>query len=57
MYVYTGLNDIYVNKSDYVSSGEKLGTVGIDALSGKPQLTFMVFQNGRPIDPAKAPRS
>ncbi len=57
MYVYTGLNDIYVNKSDYVSSGDKLGTVGIDVLSGKSQLTFMVFQNGRPIDPAKAPRS
>lgn len=56
MYVYTGLSEISVSKSDYVTSGEKLGTVGLDAITGKPLLTFMVFQNGTPIDPAKAPR-
>lgn len=56
MYVYTGLSEINVKKSDYVASGDALGVVGVDAISGKPQLTFMVFQNGTPIDPAKAPR-
>lgn len=56
MYVYTGLSEISVSKSDYVASGDVLGTVGIDAISGKPRLTFMVFQNGTPMDPAKAPR-
>ena len=54
--MYTGLKEIKVKKSDYVVFGDKLGTVGIDALSGKPQLTLMVYQNGKPIDPAKAPR-
>ncbi|AEE17018.1 M23 family metallopeptidase [Treponema brennaborense] len=56
VYVYTGLSSLSVRKSDYVTFGDELGTVGVDALSGKPQLTFMVFQNGQPIDPAKAPR-
>jgi len=55
-YVYTGLKEIKDKKIDYVVFGDKLGTVGIDALSGKPQLTLMVYQNGKPIDPAKAPR-
>lgn len=56
MYVYTGLNEIYVKKSDYVAFGDTLGTVGTDVLTGKPQMIFMVFQNGKPIDPAIAPR-
>ncbi|MBO5137489.1 MAG: M23 family metallopeptidase [Spirochaetaceae bacterium] len=56
MYVYTGLSNISVQKSDYVVMGDVLGTVGVDAITGKPLLTFMVFQNGNPIDPAKAPR-
>ena len=32
-------------------------TQTIDPISGKPGITFMVFQNGQPIDPAKAPRN
>ncbi|MBE6345057.1 MAG: M23 family metallopeptidase [Spirochaetaceae bacterium] len=56
IYVYTGLNEISVQKSDYVVMGEKIGTVGFDVISGKPQMILMVFQNGKPIDPAKAPR-
>lgn len=56
MYVYTGLSDTTVSKGDYVSSGKQLGVVGVDSFTGKNQLTFMVFQDGKPIDPAKAPR-
>lgn len=56
IYVYTGLSEISVQKSDYVVMGEKIGTVGVDVITGKPQLILMVFQNGKPIDPAKAPR-
>lgn len=56
IYAYTGLGAAKVKKGDYSVSGSVLGTVGIDAISGKPQMTFMVFQNGQPIDPAKAPR-
>ncbi len=57
IYAYTGLGSIDVKKGEYVVSGDKLGTVGIDSISNKNQITFMVFQNGQPIDPAKAPRN
>lgn len=56
IYAYTGLGAVKVKKGDYALSGSVLGTVSVDAISGKPQMTFMVFQNGQPIDPAKAPR-
>ena len=57
IYAYTGLGSIKVKKGEYVVAGDKIGTAGIDSITGKPQITFMVFQNGNPIDPAKAPRS
>lgn len=57
IYAYTGMATTKVKKSDYVVSGTELGTVGIDSHSGKPELGFMVFQNGKPMDPAKAPRN
>lgn len=57
IYVYTGLGSITVAKGDSVASGGVIGSAGIDAISGKPQLTFMVFKDGNPIDPAAAPRT
>lgn len=56
MYVYTGLSDTTVTKGEYIATGKQLGVVGVDSFTGKDQLTFMVYQNGKPIDPAKAPR-
>ena len=56
MYVYTGLSDTTVSKGDYITTGKQLGVVGVDSFTGKSQLTFMVFQDGKPIDPAQAPR-
>lgn len=57
IYAYAGINNIKVKKGDYVLFGQQLGTAGLDSLTGKSQLTFMVFQNGQSIDPAKAPRN
>lgn len=57
MYVYTGLESIVVRKGQTVSAGTVIGRVGIDAISGKPMINFMVFFNGKAIDPAKAPRA
>ena len=57
IYTYTGLGSVSVKKGDYVVYNQQLGTAGIDPISGKPGITFMVFQNGQPIDPAKAPRN
>ncbi len=57
IYAYTGLGSVKVRKGEYAISGSELGTAGLDSLSQKYQITFMVFQNGQPIDPAKAPRN
>ena len=56
VYVYSGLDSIKVKKGDSVEYGTVLGTVGVDTLSKKPQLNFMVFKNGNAVDPATAPR-
>ena len=56
IYAYTGLGTVKVNKGDYCVFGAQVGTVGVDSISQKPQMSLMVFQNGLPIDPAKAPR-
>lgn len=57
IYAYTGLGSVKVRKGEYTVSGAELGTAGLDSISQKYQITFMVFQNGQPIDPAKAPRN
>ena len=56
LYVYGGCEKLSVKEGDRVGSGMELGKLGIDAVSGKPQLFFMVYKSNAPIDPAKAPR-
>jgi murein DD-endopeptidase MepM/ murein hydrolase activator NlpD len=55
-YVYGGCESLTVKKGDRVVAGSEVGKLGIDAVSLKPQLYFMVYQNSKPVDPAKAPR-
>ena len=57
IYAYAGLGSVSVRKSEYLNFGAEIGTAGIDPISKNPQITFIVFQNGQPIDPAKAPRN
>lgn len=56
LYVYGGLESISVSVGSTASSGTELGKLGIDAVSGRPQLFFMVYQDTNAIDPVKAPR-
>ena len=56
VYAYSGLGSVSVKKGDYLVHGDKIGKAGKDTLTNKFQMTFMIFQNGSPIDPAKAPR-
>lgn len=56
IYAYCGLGTIKVQKGDYVVFGDVLGSAGVDSISGKSQISLMVFQKSNPIDPAKAPR-
>lgn len=56
IYAYTGLGSVEVSKGEYVNYASQIGTAGVDSYTGKSQVNLMVFQNGQPIDPAKAPR-
>lgn len=53
IYSYSGLDSVSVKKGEYVVAGTELGKTGKGSES---DIKFMVFQNGKPIDPAKAPR-
>ena len=57
LYVYGGCESLSVKEGDKVGPGTELGKLGIDAVSNKPQLFFMVYKSNSPIDPAKAPRA
>ena len=56
IYVYTGLDTLAVSKGQKVNYGQQLGIIGSDPISGKNLINLMVFKNGSPMDPAKAPR-
>ena len=56
-YMYGGCESLSVNVGDRIAPGTELGKLGINSVSEKPQLFFMVFQRDTPIDPAKAPRA
>ena len=56
-YVYGGCESLSVKEGDRVAPGSELGRLGIDGVSSKPQLFFLVYLSNSPIDPAKAPRT
>jgi len=56
-YMYGGCDTLSVNVGDKITPGTELGKLGVNAVSDKSQLFFMVFRNDIPIDPAKAPRA
>ncbi|MFP3040381.1 M23 family metallopeptidase [Treponema primitia] len=57
LYVYGGCESLSVREGDRVNPGTELGRLGMDALSEKPQLFFLVYRNNVSLDPAAAPRS
>jgi murein DD-endopeptidase MepM/ murein hydrolase activator NlpD len=57
LYVYGGCESLLVKEGDRVTPGTEIGRLGIDAVSEKPELFFMVYRSNTPIDPAKAPRA
>jgi murein DD-endopeptidase MepM/ murein hydrolase activator NlpD len=57
LYVYGGLESLSLKEGDRVGPGSEIGKLGIDAVSNKPQLFFMVYLSNSPVDPAKAPRA
>jgi murein DD-endopeptidase MepM/ murein hydrolase activator NlpD len=57
LYVYGGCESLSVKEGDRIGPGTELGKLGIDAVSEKPQLFFLVYRGSAPMDPAKAPRA
>jgi murein DD-endopeptidase MepM/ murein hydrolase activator NlpD len=57
LYVYGGCESLSVREGDRVNPGTELGRLGMDALSEKPQLFFLVYRNSVSMDPALAPRT
>jgi septal ring factor EnvC (AmiA/AmiB activator) len=56
-YVYGGCESLTVKEGDKVGPGMEMGRLGIDPITGKPQLFFRVYLNNSPVDPARAPRA
>jgi murein DD-endopeptidase MepM/ murein hydrolase activator NlpD len=56
-YVYAGNEETLVAVGDTVVPGAEIGRLGKNVHQGVPQLYFLVYRNGRPVDPALAPRS
>jgi lipoprotein NlpD len=56
IYVYSGNDGILVRKGDVIQSGTKIGYLGIDPKTNKAILSFMVFKNGKALDPYTSPR-
>lgn len=52
IYVYGGNESLGVKVGDSVSPGLELGKVGFDAREGRPAAYFLVFKNGKSLDPA-----
>jgi murein DD-endopeptidase MepM/ murein hydrolase activator NlpD len=51
LYIYTGLKEIGTTVGAKLKPGDVLGTAGIDQLSRKNMILFMVYHNNIPIDP------
>jgi murein DD-endopeptidase MepM/ murein hydrolase activator NlpD len=56
-YVYAGNEETLVTVGDTVVPGAEIGRLGKNVHQGVPQLYFLVYQNGKPVDPSLAPRS
>jgi LysM repeat protein len=56
-YMYGGCESLSVSVGDRITPGMELGRLGVNTVSERPQLFFMVFRSDIPIDPAAAPRA
>jgi murein DD-endopeptidase MepM/ murein hydrolase activator NlpD len=56
-YVYGGNEETLVAVGDRVQQGTQIGLLGRNAHQGIPQLYFLVYRDGVPVDPSQAPRS
>ena len=56
IYAYGGNEATYVEVGDRVDAGSVLGRLGINPIEKTAKVFFFVYKNGKPVDPATAPR-
>lgn len=56
IYAYGGNESTYVEVGQRVDSGTVIGRLGINPIEKTAKLFFFVYKNGKPVDPATAPR-
>jgi len=56
IYAYGGNESTYVEVGQRVDSGTVIGSLGINPIEKTAKLFFFVYKNGKPVDPATAPR-
>ncbi|MCF7914200.1 MAG: M23 family metallopeptidase [Spirochaetaceae bacterium] len=56
IYAYGGNESTYVEVGERVDSGTVIGRLGINPIEKTAKLFFFVYKNGKPVDPATAPR-
>ena len=49
---YNNLENVYVKKGDNIKTGERVGKVFTDKISGKTKLLFVLFKNTSKLNPA-----
>lgn len=56
IYAYGGNEITYVEVGQKISVGTVIGRVGINPIEKTAKVFFFVYKNGKPVDPAAAPR-
>jgi LysM repeat protein len=56
IYAYGGNGETFVHVGDRVSPGTVLGKLGTHLIEKDAKVFFFVYKDGKPLDPAKAPR-
>ncbi len=56
IYVYAGNEETLVKVGESVKKGTEIARLGMNVHEGIPQLLFLVYHDGKPVDPYNAPR-
>ena len=56
IFAYGGNEETLVKVGDTVKPGTQIGKMGIDPIEKSAKAYFFVYKEGKPVDPAKAPR-
>ena len=54
---YLGIDETLVIVGDRVDIGTPIGRLGVNSHNGHAELHFLIFKNGKPVDPVHVPRT